>query len=151
MLAMNYDEIRKILAPCGLNCMKCQAYVEGDIKRHATELKRVLGSFDTYAERFSKFLPVFKNYPAFKEMLTQFSEANCKGCRKGDCKYPNCGVAACYMQKGVDFCFQCNEFPCEKTNFDANLHERWVRMNRRMREVGVEAYYEETKDQPRYA
>jgi Protein of unknown function (DUF3795) len=148
---MNYEEIKKILAPCGLNCMKCQAYAEGDIKGHATALKMLLGSFDSYAKRFSKFLPVFKNYPAFKEILHQFSQANCNGCRKGDCKYPNCGVAMCYKQKDIDFCFQCVDFPCEKSNFDPNLHERWIRMNRRMKEMGVEAYYEETKDQPRYA
>lgn len=147
---MKYEEIKKILAPCGLNCGKCQAYAEGDIKKHSSELKRLLGSFDIYAERFSKFLPVFKNYPAFKELLYQFSQANCRGCRQGDCKYPNCGVASCYRQKGIDFCFQCIEFPCNKTNFDPNLRERWLGMNRRMQEVGVEAYYGETKDLPRY-
>lgn len=147
---MTYDEIRKVLAPCGLNCMKCQAFSEGDIKRHASELKRLLGSFDTYAERFSRFLPVFKDYPAFKGLLTQFSEANCRGCRQGDCKYPNCGVAPCSRERGVDFCFQCTEFPCGKSNFDPNLLERWIRMNKRMKEIGVPAYYEETKDLPRY-
>ncbi len=147
---MTYDEIRKILAPCGLNCMKCQAYAGGDIKSHAMELKRLLGSFDSYAGRFSRFLPVFKNYPAFKDLLNQFSQANCRGCRSGDCKYPNCGVASCYKLKGVDFCFQCAEFPCSRTNFDPNLHQRWLTMGRRMKELGVEAYYEETKDKPRY-
>ncbi len=148
---MNYEEIKKVLAPCGLNCSKCQAYSEGDIRMHASELKRLLGSFDAYAERFSKFLPVFRNYAAFKEVLGHFSQANCKGCRQGDCKYPNCGVASCYRQKGVDFCFQCAEFPCNKTNFDPSLHERWIKMNRRMKEIGVEAYYEETRNIPRYA
>jgi hypothetical protein len=147
---MERKDILSILAPCGLNCGKCQAYAEGDIRKHASELKRLLGSFDTYAERFSRFLPVFKDYPAFKELLDVFSRANCKGCRQGDCKYPNCGVSACYKQKGVDFCFQCPEFPCEKTNFDPNLKQRWIAMNRRMKETGVEAYFEETKDQPRY-
>ena len=147
---MRYDDILKTLAPCGLNCSKCQAYSEGEIKKHAAELKRLLGSFDRYAERFSNFLPVFKKYPAVKELLNQFSEANCKGCRQGDCKYPNCGVASCYKQKGVDFCFQCDEFPCDKTNFDPNLQKRWLATNRRMKEIGAEAYYEEAKDQPRY-
>lgn len=146
---MNH-EMPKNLAPCGLNCAKCQAYSEGEIKRAAIELKNLLGSFDTYAERFAKFLPVFETYPAFKELLNHFSEANCRGCRQGDCKYPNCGVAPCYRQKGVDFCFQCSDFPCTKTNFDPNLHKRWIRMNERMKEIGVEAYYRETKDLPRY-
>lgn len=147
---MKYSEIKKILAPCGLNCMKCQMYGEGDIKRHSVELRRLLGSFDSYAERFSKFLSVYQNYPSFKELLAHFSQASCKGCRQGECKYPNCGVATCYKQKGVDFCFQCAEFPCDKSNFDPNLHARWIKMNNRMKEIGVEAYFEETKDMPRY-
>jgi hypothetical protein len=147
---LKYDHILKVLAPCGLNCSKCIAFAEGDIKRHALELKRLLGSFDNYAERFSRFLPVFKSYPSFKELLDHFVLSECKGCRNGDGKYPNCGVAACYRQKGIDFCSQCNEFPCEKANFDPNLKERWLRMNSRIKEIGIEAYYEETKNMPRY-
>ncbi len=147
---MTYDGIKKILAPCGLNCMKCQMYADGEIRHHAAEMKRLLASFDSYAERFSRFLPIYNKYPEFKELLAHFSQANCKGCRQGDCKYPNCGVAKCCKSKGIDFCFQCEEFPCEKSNFDPNLHERWIRMGRRMKEIGVEAYYEETKDRPRY-
>jgi hypothetical protein len=147
---MNYDEIKEILAPCGLNCSKCMAFTGGEIKKHASELKRLLGSFDNYAERFSGFLPVFTNYPAFKELLGYFVQADCRGCRRGDCKYPNCGAAPCAKEKGVDFCFQCSEFPCERTNFDPNLRERWITMNKRMREIGVEAYFEETRDMPRY-
>ena len=147
---MLYQDILKILAPCGLNCAKCQFSDSGDIRRNALELKRLLGAFDRYAERFSNFLPVYRNYPAFKELLEQFAQANCSGCRNGGCKYPNCGVAPCSRQKGVDFCFQCGEFPCNRSNFDPDLHKRWIEMNGRMKEVGVEVYFSETKDQPRY-
>jgi len=52
--------------------------------------------------------------------------------------------------KGVDFCFQCDEFPCEKTSFDPDLKQRWVQMNTRMKEVGVESYFEKTKNLLRY-
>jgi len=65
-------------------------------------------------------------------------------------KYPNCGVTSCYQKKRVAFCFQCDEFPCRKTNFDPNLKERWIKMNNCMEEIDVEAYFEETKDLPRY-
>jgi hypothetical protein len=147
---MNYEDILKEHAPCGLSCRKCFAYTKGDIGRLTTELQEALGSFDRYADRFSAFLPVFKNYPHFKELLAYFTQADCTGCRNGMCKYPDCGVVACYQKKGVDFCFQCDEFPCEKTNFDPDLYRRWLLMNNRMKEIGVEAYYEETKDLPRY-
>jgi hypothetical protein len=53
-------------------------------------------------------------------------------------------------EKGVDNCYQCNEFPCEKSNFDENLKSRWINMNKRMKEIGIEKYYEETNDKPRY-
>ena len=147
---MEYRELLNFLAPCGLSCQKCFAYTQGEISMHSKELQKLLGNFDIYAERFSAFLPEFKNYPSFKRMLAYFEEPDCKGCRKGTCKYPNCGVVDCYQQKGVDFCFQCDEFPCEKTNFDPHLRQRWIEKNNRMKQIGVEGYYEETKDQPRY-
>jgi hypothetical protein len=147
---VEYKDILESLAPCGLSCAKCFAYSDGGIRRHSLELQELLGSFDRYAERFSAFLPVFENYPSFKELLACFTESHCVGCRKGTCLYPDCGVVACYSEKGVDFCFQCGEFPCEKTNFDPHLERRWLQMNERMKEVGVEAYFEETKDLPRY-
>ena len=147
---MKYRELLNFLAPCGLSCQKCFAYTQGEISMHSKELQKLLGNFNIYAERFSTFLPEFKNYPSFKTMLAYFAEPDCKGCRQGTCKYPNCGVVDCYKQKGVDFCFQCEEFPCEKTNFDPHLRKRWIEMNNRMKEIGVEGYYEETKNQPRY-
>ena len=147
---MKYEDILQELAPCGLNCRKCMANRDGDIRKTSEELRRLLGSFDNYAERFSAFLPVFKNYPAFKELLVYFTQADCRGCREGDCKFPNCRVLACSREKGVDFCCQCDEFPCEKPSFDPDLRRRWMQMGNRMREVGVEAYYEQTKDTPRY-
>lgn len=147
---MEYEEILNMLAPCGLNCRKCLANSQGEIKKHSHELKKLLGNFDRYAERFSGFMPVFKNYPQFKAVLEFLTQGNCSGCRNGDCKYPNCGVAKCYQGKGVDFCFQCEEFPCDKTNFDPELKQRWLKMNHRMKQIGIEEYFEETKELPRY-
>ena len=147
---IEYRDILKNLAPCGLNCKKCLAFSDGEIKDHSKKLKDLLGDFDRYAERFSSFLPVFKNYHQFKELLSFFTQADCTSCRNGKSKYPNCGVTKCYREKGVDFCFQCDEFPCEKTNFDPDLLRRWIQMNNRMKEIGVEAYFQEAKDLPRY-
>jgi Protein of unknown function (DUF3795) len=147
---MEYLDILNDLAPCGLSCRKCFANINGDIAIYAKELQRLLGNFDIYAERFSKFLPELENYPAFKILLSYLAQPDCKGCRKGTCKYPNCGVVSCHKNKGIEFCFQCEKYPCEKTNFDPHLFKRWIAMNNRMKEITVEAYHEETKDEPRY-
>ena len=147
---MDYSEILEHLAPCGLSCRKCFAYTQGEIGYHSRKLQERLGNFDIYAERFSDFLPQFKDYPAFKRMLAYLAAPDCLNCRRGTCKYAHCGVVDCYREKGVDFCFQCDEFPCGRTNFDPHLQKRWLQMNRRMQAVGVEAYYAETKDLHRY-
>ncbi len=147
---MEYEDILHELAPCGLNCRKCMANHRGDIRKTSERLQHLLGSFDRYAERFSAFLPAFRDYPAFKELLSHFARGDCRGCRAGDCKLPDCQVLACCRAKGVDFCGQCEEFPCESTSFDADLTRRWLQMNSRIKEVGVEPYYEETRDLPRY-
>jgi len=149
---MEYEEILNILGPCGSNCRKCVFNTSGDIKRHSKELKELLGLFDLYAERFCELVnPVFKKYPDFKEFLEFLTQANCEGCRKQVCGiYPDCGVVDCHKEKGVDFCFECNEFPCENTNFDPDLKRRWILMNNRMKEIGVEAYCNESMKYPRY-
>lgn len=149
---MTREEVLNALGACGINCSKCFAYSKGDIRTHSRELKRLIGHFDIYAERFVTLLnePRFKNYPSFNDLLQLLSDASCKGCRQGECLFKSCGVIHCYKEKGVDFCFECQEFPCDRTNFDEHLRARWLKINHRMKEIGVEAYYEEVKDLPRY-
>jgi hypothetical protein len=147
---VEYKEILDVIAPCGLNCQKCFAYSKGEIKKLSTSLQKKLGTFDRYAERFSEFLPVFNNYPAFKKLLSYFTQSDCPGCRRGTGRYPDCAVNTCYREKDVDFCFQCEQFPCQKVNFDSDLKRRWIKINNRMKDIGVKSYYEETKDLSRY-
>ena len=59
-------------------------FADGDISYHSGELKKALGNFDVYAQRFVEMLdePVFAKYPDFKEFLNHLSVATCQGCRK---------------------------------------------------------------------
>lgn len=140
------------LSPCGLHCGKCFAFAEGDIHEAAVKLRENLGHFEPYAERFTIQLdPAFEKYKDFKAMLDYFADASCKGCRKEKCKfYKNCKVRACAFEKAVDFCHECPEFPCSHTGLDNNLYKRSVAINEKIREIGVDAYYAQVKDLPRY-
>lgn len=150
---MDYELIKQRLAPCGLHCGKCFAFSDGDISKNSKQLKESLGEFDIYAERFVELInePVFKKYSDFKELLDYFSKVQCGGCRKENCAiFKVCKVRDCFEKQGVDFCFQCSLFPCDNTGFDKHLRERSVKINLRMKEIGVEEYYNEIKDKPRY-
>ncbi|MFC2097353.1 DUF3795 domain-containing protein [Bacteroidota bacterium] len=139
--------------PCGLLCEKCFAYNKGSIRFHAEQLKNNLGEFDNYAKRFVTLLeePVFNKYPDFKDLLNILSEGSCEGCRKQECHlFKDCNVKQCYKNKKVDYCYQCDDYPCKNTGFDENLKQRWLKINNKIREIGLENYYNEIKDKPRY-
>lgn len=149
----HYETMKHRPGPCGLHCGTCFAYQEGEIHELSRKLEKALGNFDVYAKRFAGMLeePVFLKYPEFKDFLHYLATAECKGCRKETCKlFKECRVRSCSKEKGVDFCFQCDCFPCEHTGFDEHLFKRHVAINNRMKENGVEAYYNEVKDKPRY-
>ena len=147
------NDLNNKFGPCGLLCEKCFAYNNGQIKHHAEQLKTNLGNFDNYAKRFVTLLnePVFNKYADFKEFLSFLSSNNCKGCRKQECQlFIDCKVKNCYKDKKVDYCYQCEDFPCENTGFDDNLKQRWLKINHKIKEIGLENYYNEIKDIPRY-
>ncbi len=150
---MTPEQMETVLAPCGLSCEKCFAHVDGEIRRYSLKLKEKLGNFENYARRFETLLddPIFKKYPDFKAMLDYLAGENCKGCRNEQCRlFKTCGVRRCHQEKKVAYCHQCAEFPCDRTNYDEQMHAMWVRLNQSIRKTGLAQYYEKTKTRPRY-
>lgn len=94
--------------------------------------------------------PIFTNYSQFEEILISFSQASCSGCRGKNVLCPiECTAKTCVKEKGIDFCFQCADYPCEN-QFCGKLRKRWMKINDRMKEIGVIDYYYEQLKLPRY-
>ena len=148
---MDYAEVVAMIAPCGLNCGKCVVYHGGEIQQHSAALVDLLGpNFDPYAARFAHMNPVFEHYEGFKTLLSFLAQGSCHTCRQGQCLFTACRVRTCIREKGVDFCFECNEFPCDKHGLNPRLEHVWRQSNGLMKELGVEGFYEKIKDDPRY-
>jgi hypothetical protein len=150
---MTTDIIKTVIAPGGLCCETCFAHVDGDIRKLSIQLKEKLGNFRAAAQRFESMLeaPVFRKYPDFEEMLDYFAAGHCHGCRNEQCRvFKNCGVRPCHQEMGVDFCYQCDQFPCNNTRFDENLYNSWVAINQIIRKKGIETYCETARTRPRY-
>ena len=148
---MEREELLLKIAPCGLACYTCAAAKDGAIQAHSRALLGLLDGFDRFAERFSTHEPRLTKYPDFAQVLQLFSEAGCEGCRGGTCIYPGCPVQPCITRMGYDYCFECEAFPCEQVDFEPALRDKWLSANERMREIGVEAYFDEVKDRSHYA
>ncbi|MGE4298791.1 MAG: DUF3795 domain-containing protein [Desulfovibrionaceae bacterium] len=148
---MDYESIKKVIAPCGLSCGKCIAFAGGPVQEHAAALRTHLGSnFAFYAERFKNMDPVFAGYPAFAPVLDFLASGTCTGCRGSGCLFKACAVPACAGKRGVDFCFQCVDFPCTTHGMPPAIAGRWQKNNEIMRDKGVETLYELMRDAPRY-
>jgi hypothetical protein len=145
-----YAEIVRRLAPCGIDCSRCVYFEMGPVKSLAQELSQALEGFSDIAPKVADRVPCLADYPRFEDVLGFFSGAQCAGCRSGGSTLPFCAARLCHKSSGVDFCFQCPEYPCERNRFPDNLLQRWRAANDRMREVGLEQYYLESLSRPRY-
>lgn len=89
-------DYQQMTSPCGLDCFNCPAYLANeDIKLRASISKRF-------------------NLP--------LEAARCEGCRnaKGSIAFLGddepCDVFRCTSEKGITYCYECTDFPCD------NLH-----------------------------
>ncbi len=115
---------RELTSPCGLDCFNCQVY-SGNI-----------------TEETKMFMA--KHFHLTPEKVP------CNGCReqKG-CRlhWESCDTLDCVNAKGVEFCFECAEFPCAKLQPAADgagkyPHNMKVYNLGRMKLVGVEQWTE---------
>jgi len=147
---MDYKEAVRRLAPCGLDCSRCADYAGGEIQKLSIRLDELLNGYLRVARVREGINPVYSGYPQFEEMLKAFAQAACSGCRGDNVLCPiECVAGECTREKGVDFCFQCEEFPCSK-KVDPHTQERWLKFNQRMKEIGVEEFCQEQSKLPRY-
>ena len=74
-------------------------------------------------------------------------QSRCPGCAgEGFSEvHPPCGVLSCCQRKGVEYCFECDEYPCEKYD-GADLADSFVTHKNQLRDMdkakqlGMEAY-----------
>lgn len=148
---MDYIDIKNKIAPCGLDCGRCAGYSGGDVKRLSGELAAALGNYRRIAPIRARADAEFAYFEQFEKILMTFAGADCDGCRMPDSRCPAiCKAKNCHREKGVDFCFQCSEFPCGD-EMQLVTGNRWRTSNERMAEIGIEAFYLEQLKTPRYS
>lgn len=124
---MDKETAKAMSSPCGLPCFHCPAYLA---RENADILEKVVAVLGVSPDK-----------------------ATCEGCRpqKGRITLVNpektCKIFLCTGQKGIDFCHECDDFPCErfqpyadKANFPHNMKMYQLCM---MKKLGLEAWAEE--------
>jgi len=121
-----------LISVCGLNCAACdihQAYLGNQKVRNEI------------VEWFRKE----------RNKIVKPEQIKCEGCRGSiDVHWsPDCKMMLCARKKGVQYCFQCSEFPCtilnEFSSDGISHHRRTVENLKKMKEIGLEAWIAEQK------
>lgn len=148
---MERKELDRLIAPCGLICYTCDAMKDGVINQSAKQLLYVLGSYDSFLESSPGSRQISGKYNNFKDVLEYLADVKCNGCRKDHCMDSNCIVPECTKNQKIDYCYECKDFPCDKTGFPDGLKKKWIRKNKKIKEIGIEKFFEEEKNKPHYA
>ena len=138
-------EGKDLIAYCGLYCGDCFAH-KGVVADLARDLRKELrqAKFDRIAQAMSasSFFAAYKNYPQCYEVLGAMVKFRCKrGCRDGGGP-PFCKIRTCCQKKGIDGCWQCDEFEtCKNLDFLKHSHEDAHLKNLRiLRKAGVDSF-----------
>ena len=122
---MNSSSKRTLTAPCGLDCFNCEIYEMNITEEMKTQFAAKIG-------KEPKDIP-------------------CRGCRQGKgCRHLGrpCETLKCIEDKGMEFSFECDEFPCPKLQparegADRFPHNTKVFNLCRMKAICVEQWAEE--------
>lgn len=161
---MEKEKLLHYVAPCSLLCYACMSFKDGPSSEGA---KNVYKYSDGWGEFWSALLPEEKReewrkeFDTFQNTLQYLGGASCPGCRnnppsnkEGWGCLAGCVIPACVKERGVDFCAECDEFPCQKAKDFFATHNRtgdgWENGSRRIKKVGVDVYFEEKKDISHY-
>ncbi len=126
---------------CGSYCRTCYWYNDALRKPAAQLLDLVKSHFEVagwidYKGGCSK--ETIKGLEILSKSACAF---NCKG----GSGWGGCPVRKCCIAKGIDFCFECQEFPCERNWSEKSEHANVFTANKmkrlqEMKEIGVEEW-----------
>lgn len=120
------DPIKMTSAVCGLFCPSCTVFI--GTKEDPERLKRLAITLNQTVE-----------------------ETHCHGCRSEHktayCQ--NCTMVECARQKGIEFCGECEEFPCAEIKTFQGLKPHRLDLwqsHQRIRDVGYEQWADEMRE-----
>ena len=119
----DYEKESELVAYCGIYCRLCDYYT-GRIRDSARNLLEIVeshGELKLFADTAKAF--DFENFVKGLEWISDEISPCVGGCRGGG-GWGDCPLRKCCIEKGVKFCYECNDFSCETLkNFPKRVDE----------------------------
>ena len=158
---MTKEQLLDRVPPCGLMCYTCPGFEDGAIAEHSAALLRLNEGFREFLDikLSEEYRYLLEEYDKFIEKLKRDANPKCPGCRKINGEGPGCiegcFIPECVKEHGVDFCAECDKFPCSKVRdseiYGKEAREAIVEGSLLIKENGAERFFEIKKDASHYA
>ncbi|MEA1985675.1 MAG: DUF3795 domain-containing protein [Euryarchaeota archaeon] len=136
-----------LVAYCGLYCGDCFGH-KGTIADLSRDLRKELrqARFDLVAEVIP--FKEFENYKECYEVLGALVRLRCNHACRGGGGPPFCKMRKCCQEKGIEGCWECDEFEiCVKLDFLMPTHgDAHINNLRKLKKKGVEGFLKGKKD-----
>jgi hypothetical protein len=114
----------KTTSPCGIDCFNCELFG------------------DNITPELQERIAQYRSEPQ--------ASIRCLGCRETGCLVitGECATKTCVAEKGVDFCYECGDFPCNRLHPCAERAETFPQSFKvfnlcRIKKVGLDRWAEE--------
>ncbi len=127
----------KLVTYCGLHCGLCAA--RGRIPQQAAALRDSMAR-----EGWDQWGHCFDGFDVFWKFLNDRCDLDksCPGCRQGG-GYPDCPIRKCAVERQVDICINCQEYPCDHLRQFNKVYPTLLADGERLRLIGVDAWIAE--------
>ena len=111
-------DVRDLSTYCGAYCGTCARSSEYTAFREAAAVVAELADAHGFAHWLPGLIKGF-DYAEFRKGLDFFASDDtwlvCHECCIGGEGYTECDIRKCCVERGVDICFECSDFPCPKS------------------------------------
>jgi hypothetical protein len=83
----------------------------------------------------------------FRSFWVYFDEI-ISGCRDNNCGAPLCEIRQCAIQRKIELCAECTDYPCPKVATVAKTYPMILANGARIREIGLESWIREQEIRP---
>jgi len=128
----------KYIAYCGLYCRLCAQLAR--IPQQSAALRDTLRKEGW--EHFGEH--AIQGFDGFWVILGRLSQLidTCRCCR-GGCGNPDCSIRKCAIEKKVEICSSCSEYPCSHVEDLAKRYPNLLSDGARQKEIGIEKWVRE--------
>ncbi|MCK4251669.1 DUF3795 domain-containing protein [candidate division WOR-3 bacterium] len=136
---VDINEAKKLINYCGGFCGQCGMYKGRIYAKVAQEFLEIVKA--GYSDWLPKFVKLDFNFNEFLKGVEYFSKKETgpycqKPCKEGG--GAPCKIRPCAKERGIEICFECKEFPCEKFSWVLKKHPDKLEDYKRYKKLGLD-------------